>query len=522
MGEYFLGIDAGTESVRVGVFDANGRQLNFASCEYKTYFPRPGWAEQDPKEWWEALKTASREALKKSGISKEEVKGIGLDATSCTVVLLDKDGNPLRRAILWMDVRAAEEARFIASTHDDALKYNGWGSVSAEWMPCKLLWVKKNEPEIYEKAKTVFEYTDWIVYRLTGRIVGNISSVSIRWYYDNRRGGWPKSFYKKIGLEDAIEKFPREILPLGERVGGLTEEAAEELGLLPGTPVGEGGIDAFVAMIGLNVVKPGRLAFITGSSHLHLGLSEKEFHAPGIFGTYPDSVIPGYHTVEGGQISTGSIVRWFKNNLAGYAEKIAQEKGVSVYDVLNEGAIKIPVGSDGLILIDYFQGNRTPLVDPEVRGMFWGLTLSHTLYHLFRAIMEGVAYGTEHIFRTFQRAGYKPKEVFACGGATKSKLWMQIHSDVSNIPIYLTEEPEAASLGSAILGAVGSGHYKDIQEAAENMVHVKNVIEPNKENNEKYQFYIDKYIRTYQQMKDLMHEMVRHLNEEAKGNGGDK
>ena len=522
MGEYFIGVDAGTESVRVGIFDPKGKQIDFASCEYKTYFPRPGWAEQDPKEWWEALKTAFRKVMQKSGVSKEEIKGIGIDATCCTVVFLDEKGEPLRRALLWMDVRAADEARFIASTHDDALKYNGWGSVSAEWMPCKALWVKRNQPEIYEKSKTIFSYTDWIMYKLTGRITASINNASIRWYYDNRRGGWPVSFYKRIGLGDIIEKFPKDVLPLGEQMGVLSKEVAEDLGLMPGIPVGEGGIDAFVAMIGVNVVRPGRLAFITGSSHLHLGLSEKEFHAPGIFGTYPDSVIPGYHTVEGGQISTGSIVRWFKNNLAGREEIIAKERGVSVYDVLNEGASKIPPGSEGLILIDYFQGNRTPLVDPEVRGMFWGLTLSHTSYHLFRAIMEGVAYGTEHIFRTFKMAGYEPKEIYACGGATKSKLWMQIHSDVSNVPIYLTEEPEAATLGSAIIGAVGGGYYKDITEAAENMVHVKSVIEPNKENNEKYQFYIDKYIRTYQQMKDLMHEMVRHLNKEAQNDGGDK
>ena len=521
MGEYFLGVDAGTESVRVGVFDINGKQLDFASCEYKTYFPRSGWAEQDPNEWWDALKCAFREVMKKSGVTKEEVKGIGVDATCCTVVFLDKDGKSLRRGILWMDVRASEEARSIARTHDDALRYNGWGSVSAEWMPCKALWVKRNEREIYKKAKTIFSYTDWIIYKLTGRITASINNTSVRWYYDNKKGGWPLSFYKKIGLEDIVEKFPKDILPLGEKVEGLSGQAAEELGLLPGTPIGEGGADAFVAMLGLNVTRPGRLAFITGSSHLQLGLSKKEFHAPGIFGTYPDSVIPGYYTVEGGQISTGSIIRWFKNNLAGKEENIAQERGIDIYDVLNEGASKIPIGSEGLILIDYFQGNRTPLVDPEVRGMFWGLSLSHTNYHLFRAIMEGVAYGTEHIFRVFKVAGYEPKEIFACGGSTKSKLWMQIHADVSNVPIYLTEEPEAASLGSAIIGAVAGGYYKSLSEASENMVHITDSIKPNKENHEKYQFYIDKYIKTYQQMKDLMHEMVRHLNEEAK-NGGIK
>ncbi|MCL6437610.1 MAG: hypothetical protein K6T51_03280 [Rubrobacteraceae bacterium] len=520
-GPYLLGIDGGTGSVRVGIFDRWGNLVAFYSVEYETYHPQPGWAEQDPDQWWSSLVAAVRGAMSKSGISAEEVAGISLDTTSCTVVAMDENDRHMRPAILWMDVRAAEQARRLQETGDPALKYNGYGAVSAEWMPSKALWLKENEPEVYNSAKRICEYQDWMTHKLTGEWTASISNTSIRWYYDRNTGGWPETLYCDVGLDDVLTKFPDRVLDQGEIVGGLREEAAAELGLRAGTPVAEGGVDAFVAALGLGVVEPGKLALITGSSHVMIGQAAEPHYGQGFFGAYTDAMIPGQYTVEGGQVSTGSIVAWFKNNFAKSANQAARKRGVTPYDVLNEMARKVPIGSDGLIVLDYFQGNRTPYTDPLARGMIWGLSLSHGEGHIFRAILEGVCYGTEHILRTMREHGFRPAEIVAAGGSTKSELWMQMHADVSNIPISLTREGEAAVLGSAMLAAVGAGIYPDIQSAARNMVHTERTIEPDKEAHKEYQFYVDRYVETYPQMRELMHKTVRHVaSGGAKKTGG--
>jgi FGGY-family pentulose kinase len=505
-GPYVIGIDGGTESIRVGLFDLRGNLLLAKSSPYETRHPHSGWAEQDPEAWWGSLKEAMSALLGETRVSPNAIKGIGTDTTCCTVVFLDPNMMPLRKALLWMDVRAAKEARFIAESGHPALKYNGYGNVSAEWMPCKALWVKRNEPEIYEKAATVCEYQDFLNYRLTGQRTASINNASVRWYYDDDNGGFPADFYETIQLEDLIGKFPSRILDMDQSVGGLTREAASQLGLREGTPVAEGGADAFVGMIGLNVIAPGRLAFITGSSHLHLGMSPEPFHEKGIFGTYPNSVIRGQHTVEGGQISTGSILKWFATHFLGAQAMEARNMDKKLYEMMDEKAQTIPAGSEGLIVLDSFQGNRTPLVDPKLRGAIWGLSLRHGPEHVFRAILEGIAYGTEFIFRRFRDAGYETKEIYACGGPTRSRLWMQIHADVSNIPINIPKVQDAPLLGSAILAAVASGLYKTVREATENMVHISDRIEPEAANHEAYGFFVDQYVRSYGQLAELMHE----------------
>lgn len=508
MGPFVIGIDGGTESVRVGLFDLEGRLILYKSKSYVTHFPHSGWAEQDPEEWWVALCIAMSDLLKDSKAAPAAIKGIGVDATCCTVVFLDSKMLPLRKALLWMDVRAGREAQHIAECGHPALKYNGYGNVSAEWMPCKALWVKRNEPSIYSDAAIVCEYLDFLNYRLTGRKTASINNTTIRWYYNDEEGGFPLSFYESIGLEDLIAKFPPEILDMDQPIGKLTKVAASQLGLREDTIVVQGGADAFVGMIGLNVIEPGRLAFITGSSHLHLGLSHQPFHRRGIFGTYPNAVIRGLYTVEGGQISTGSIVKWFENHFLGYQAKEAADLNKSLYEFMEDKAKEVSLGSEGLIVLDSFQGNRTPLVDPNLRGAIWGLSLHHTPAHVYRAILESIAYGTEFIFRQFQEAGFETREIYACGGPTRSRLWMQIHSDVSGIPIHIPEVQDAPLLGSAILASVGAKLYPGVKEAAKNMVKIRECIEPDFTNHQTYRFYVDQYIATYSQLSGLMHKMA--------------
>ncbi|WP_119071032.1 FGGY-family carbohydrate kinase [Rubrobacter indicoceani] len=511
-GQYLMGIDFGTGGARVGIFDREGSPVVFHATEWETRFPRSGWAEQDPDDWWACLVRASRGALQESGVPPEEISGIAVDTTGCTVLAMDGKDRHLRPAIMWMDVRASDQAQRISETGDAALKYNGYGAVSAEWGLPKVLWLKENEPETFDKASHLCDCQDWLNNRLTGEWVSSINVVSAKYHYDRNTGGWPESLYEAVGAGDVLEEFPGPVLDLGDVVGELRREAAEELGLKAGTPVAQGAIDGFSGALGLGVTEPGKMALITGSSHTTIGQSAEPIHGRGFWGAYTDAMIPGQYTVEGGQVSTGSIVAWFKNHYAKTALEEGRRRSVDPYDILNELAKDIPIGSDGLVVIDYFQGNRTPHTDPLARGMMWGLSLSHTEGHMFRAIIEGICYGTEHILRTMRGHDFEPRLNVVSGGPTKSDLWMQMHADVSGVPIALTKVSEGPVLGSAMLAAVGAGIYGDVQESAKNMVHDEGTIEPNPEAHEAYRFYVDRYIDTYPQMKELMHRTVRYEN----------
>jgi FGGY-family pentulose kinase len=505
---YVIGIDAGTGGVRVGIFDMLGRPLVFTTREWATTHPKPGWAEQDPDEWWRALVAATKETIHRSQVSVDDIVAIGVDGTSSTVVCLDKEKKPLQQAILWMDNRAAVQAKRIFASGHPVLKRSQSG-VSAESLIPKVLWLKESRPEVYDKAAFFMEQVDWLNYKLTGEVSVSINHITHRWFYNNREGGWPVSFYSGIGLQNVTEKFPKDVLKLGDAAGRLSRTMAEELGLKAGTLVAEGGCDAYIGILGLNVTRPGRAALIAGSSHVLLPITDKEVYIKGIFGIHPDCVIPGLNVLEGGQVSSGSIVKWFKDNFTVDCEIEAKRRGCDHYDVLNELASKVPIGSEGLIVLDYWQGNRNPYTDYMVQGAIWGLTLKHRTGHIFRAIMEGVAYGTENILRTLSESGSKVEEIYISGGTVKSDLWLQIHADVSNVPFHVTEFPESTILGSAVCAAKGAGVYRDLVEASENMVRVKRVIEPNESSHEGYDFYFDKYKRTYFALKELMYEMAR-------------
>lgn len=513
MARYVLGIDAGTESVRTGIYDETGKCISFGVSENKNIHRHPGWGEQNVDQWNQSLIESIRRAFKNSIIRPEQIEGIGLDGTSCTVVFMDDKGQALRDAVMWMDIRASKEADEIASCGDPALKYVGFKKVSAEWFPCKNLWIKRNEPEIYEKSVTIFEQTDWMAYRLTGEITANINTVSIRWFYNQNEGGLPVSLYEKIGLGDIFSRLPDRIVEIGEVVGGLTLEFAELTGLREGIPVAGGAADAYMGVIGVNALKSGKLALITGSSQLLIGLTDRELHAPGIFGTFPGAIIPGLEVVEAGQSSTGSIIKWFvsqfvNRNITDEAER----RGISIYQVLDEQAAKIGPGSEGLVVLEHWQGNRTPWVDAESRGVIRGLTLKHTPAHVFRAIMEGVVYGTQIILQKMEEGGVVVDEIIACGGATQSDLWMQIHADVTGKRIVIPEEQQAVSLGSAIAGTIAAGIYPDLRVGADAMVRIAKVITPDKRKTEIYKEYVRQYEATYECLKDESAKLVRSLN----------
>ncbi|KNZ41928.1 FGGY-family carbohydrate kinase [Acetobacterium bakii] len=513
MAKYFMGIDGGTGSLRVAIFDEKGKNMGYEVVEYDTYFPKSGWAEQDDSEWWEAMKAAIPKAIKNSAVEAKDIAAVTCDGTTSTVVLFDKDDNILRKPILWMDVRAADQAQRISDAGHRMNHYYKSG-VPAESLIPKCLWIKENEPEIWGKTKTVFEYTSWMNWKLSGKKTVDNSIAAFRWFYDDLAGGWQKDFYETIGLGDLLEKIPENILKTGEVLGKVSAEAASVLGLCEDTLVIEGAFDACACMLGVGSVAPGGMAMIGGSSTCLFGLSEKEFHAEGVNGAYPNCAIDDTSLVEGGQSSSGSVLNWFKKNLApkSWFDE-AEAGGFTLYNIADKYAASVPIGCNGLIMLDYFQGNRAPYSDSLARGMFVGLSLSHETKHIARAILEGVAFGAAHCLKAMDECGYKVEKIYACGGMAESDLWLQIHADVTGIPIYITRESQSAGcLGDAMAGAVGYGLYASLEEAAENMVEVVKFYTPDAANHQEYKFFLDKYIALWPSVSDLVHDVVNHVN----------
>ncbi|MGO1509704.1 MAG: FGGY-family carbohydrate kinase [Actinomycetaceae bacterium] len=512
-GPFVMGIDFGTESCRVGIFDLVGQPVVFAATTYRTTHPRPGWAEQSPSDWWEALKASTGKALRESGLSGRDIKGISYDATTMTVVAMDRAGKAIRPAIMWMDVRATEQSQRVVGHPSAATRYTGGGTLppTAEWYPFKAAWLKENEPETYKQAYRLIDAPDWLTFQLTGQWTLNINTAAHRSYYDRDNGGWPVDLYEAAGAGDVFDKLPETVNDLGVQVGGLTSHAAEELGLTPGTPVAQGGGDAWHGQIGLGVLSPGKMTLVTGSSHVMSGQSAEPISGPGFFGGYVDGVVPGQYTVETSLTSSGSVLKWFKDEFCQDIVDAAERTGLNPYDVMNAQARDIPPGSDGVIFTEYFQGNRTPYSDSKARGTVSGLSLSHTRAHLYRAVQESVAYGVELNMRGLREVGFEVEEFVAAGGALKSADWIQMHADVTGVPITLTEVGDAVTLGSCILAAAGAGLHSSVAEAAEAMVHTRARLEPNRERHEEYSFYVDQYAKQYPALQDLIHDTVDHV-----------
>lgn len=492
---FFLTADGGTESLRARVYDSQGHCLGTQSVAYDTHFT-PGRAEQQPLDWWHNFITASRGAIAASGVDRSHIEAIAYATTSCTVVALDAHGDPLRPAILWMDVRASDEADAVLATGDEALKLNGAGKgpVSAEWMIPKALWLKRHEPEVFDRAHRICEYQDYLTFKLTGEWAASLDNVGLRWHYRNREGGWPRGILAALELESLEDKWPQRVVAPGEVIGTLTQAAARQLGLSPSVKVVQGGADALIGMIGLGVHQPGQLAMITGSSHLQFGVTEAPIHAPGVWGSYADIVYPDRWIVEGGQTSTGSIINWL-SRLSG---------GPLDYERLNAEAEKLPPGSEGLIVQDHFQGNRTPHTDPLSRGAIVGLSLGHGPHHVFRAVMEGIGFGTRAIIEAFQQAGYQSTEITVGGGAAASPLWLQIHADTSGLPVRVPASADAPSTGSAVLAGVGAGVFTSIDEGIATMVRPGRLVEPISDNVRRYADIYPRYAALYPALKEIL------------------
>jgi ribulose-phosphate 3-epimerase len=508
-----VGVDGGTESIRACLFDAHNGEIVGKSCAspYPTHYPNAGWAEQSPLDWYDRLGDSVRGALQSLEGHEDEVElcAICLDTTCCSVVFLDNAYQPLRPALLWMDARSAPQTKEILQKckGNPALDINcdGQGPLSAEWMTPKCLWVYQNERRnVWNKAKTVCEYQDYLNYQLTGCMVASSCNAASRWHWDGeecieqggtaKHPGRPLSMYKTLGISELAEKLPQQCLPMGALVGnGLTRRAAKHLNLPEGLPVVQGGPDAFVGMLGLGCIHPGQLCLITGSSHLHCVVTSKPSTAPGTWGAYRGAPLPGLYFAEGGQSSTGSILRWAKQKLF---EGERSENSLT-YEELDKAAAKVAPGCDGLVALETFQGSRTPVTDPLARGALVGLTLSHTRSHVWRALMEGVCFGTRSCVEGLAKAGHVADEIVIAGGAARSPLWLQMHADITGLPVVVCENGDAPLLGCAVLASVGIGIHRDFGAAVKAMVRPSRRVLPDSKTKRSY---TDLYKQVYSKL----------------------
>ncbi|MEI8200876.1 MAG: FGGY-family carbohydrate kinase [Eubacteriales bacterium] len=494
---FFLGIDFGTQSVRVGVVDEAGIIHAESECPYSTEYSESGWVTQSPASWWNSFITASKSAL--SGITSEEknkIHAAAVCATSSSVVMLDSMGNTLGDSMLWMDIRAREQAQRINNTHASVLNKCG-GEVSPEWLLPKVLWIKENTPEDYNRAQIIFEQLDYINYRLSGVLCASACNAVCKGNYDID-SGFDDSFMKEIGLEDYREKLALNVLQLGSKIGQLNQAALDSIGL-QGAEINlyQGGIDAHVAMYGMGVVDINRMAMIMGTSFVQFVLADKAPEMNGIWGPYRGAMSGDEYLLECGQISAGSLVKWFK--------QISNIQGANPYDVMMDEADAAGIGANGLRVLDYFQGNRTPYKNPDAKGVIYGLTLQHTRGHIYRALLESVACGARLIVDNFENNGIPIDRITVCGGVTRDPLWLQIIADVTGKNLIINDNTHAGGvMGCALIGAVGEGIYSGFTEAAASMTHVKRTILSDTNRHTLYEPVYRDYIQLYELLKPML------------------
>ena len=481
-GPAVLGLDVGTESARAGLFELDGRLLAEGQARYPTSFPAPGWAEQDPAAVWDAVCAALRGCLAAApGVTP---LAFSLAATAVTAVTVDDRDQPFEPALLWMDTRAAAEAAEITATGHPSLWYTG-GEVSPEWMLPKALWLRRHQPERYARARWLVELHDWIVFRLTGRWVLAAATASAEWGYDPHARAWPVDLLAEVGLADLTGRWPGEVLAPGEAAGSVTAAAAAATGLPRALPVFQGLMDSFAAALACDVFRPGRVVVSLGSSSSYMALSPGPVSDPRLLGPIRAALGPGTYLMQGGQTSAASLVRWFCAELGGGLDPAALDA---------EAAAGVPPGSDGIVALDTWQGSRTPFRDPLRRGAFTGLALGHGRAHLYRAMLEAVAYGGRQVTEAFAGAGITASELVLTGGGGRSELWRQIHADVIGRPLLRLDQAQPAALGSAICAAVGAGAFPDLRSAATAMSRVVSGAEPDPANRQAY----DAAFRAYQ------------------------
>jgi len=493
--KYLLGVDVGTYGTKTCLFSADGTLVSAARSEYGVSHPQPLWAEQDPEVWWRACTQTTREVMDKAGVDASAVSGIGLSAYVPPLVALDRRGEVLRPAIMSFDQRSLPQAqRLRERAGKEIFKIAGNRVAPGAFSSTSMVWLKEEEPEMFSKVYKFVHANGYIAHRLTGKFSMDYSNASMTLLFDVAKKTWSERLCDAVGVP--IEKLPD---PVGswEVVGGLTKEAAADLGLGAGEgiPVVAGGIDSACSMLGAGVVEPGMVFESIGSSIVFAYVSER--FVP------DDRLMNRCHVVQdrwinlAGMSTPGACYRWFREELGGAEKTVAEGLGIDAYSLLDEEAEGSPPGAHGLVFLPYFSGERSPIWNPDARGVFFGLTLSHRKADLIRAILEGGAYAVRDNMEALTEKGLRIGEVTVAGGGAKSGTWRKIMADVLGAPLRLASTVETATLGAAILAGCGAGVYSDPRIASKELASSSEAEKPRMEEHERYSSRFSLFKKVY-------------------------
>ena len=500
--KYYMGIDIGTFGSKGTLVDENANIVAQKSLNHEMEIPKPGYAEHDAdKVWWGEFCEISKALIEESKVAPEDIKGVGASAIGPCCLPVDKDLKPLRKGILYgIDCRAEKEIEYLENLIGKEEIFKRCGTpLTTQSAAAKILWVKNNEPDIYAKTYKFLTSTSYIVAKLTGRFaIDNYTAATWVPIYDMEKLDWVDDtslFCEKDQLADCLWS--------DEIAGTVTQEASKLTGLAVGTPVTTGTADASAEAFSVGVLTPGDMMIMYGSSifiiHVvpKLTVDDRLWAGPYLF--------KGTYSVAAGMSCAGTLTHWFKDNMALDIEKVCEENGANVYGEMAKLAEGIGPGSDGLIVLPYFSGERTPINDPRAKGMIFGLNLMHTRAHVYKALFEGVGYGINQHFNIFKNIGMETKKVMAVGGGTKNPVWMQAVSDISGKTQHVAEIETGAAYGDALIAALATGHYSSPEDVAAHIKLKKDII-PNAETKAVYDDCQSRYDRLYLQTKDIMSE----------------
>jgi len=505
--EYILAVDVGTTTVKSALFHVTGKLLALEGQEYPTYFPRPGWAEQDPDDWWNTAVQVVRGVLKRSRVDPGSILGVCVSSQRETMAFLDENGRSLGRVPIWMDRRSAPQAEKIKERINPEEIYRKTGLVvDATFTATKLLWFKENQPELLKRAKVGLQPKDYIIYRLTGVTVTDHTVASRTMLFNIHSQRWDDELIRDLGLDEYADLLP-ESLPSWEVAGEVTPEAASLTGLRAGTPVLAGTGDRTAEILGAGILDPSRVEESTGTGSTTATLLREPRLDPKMRFSVGVGPIPGTWALEAGMSTAGAILRWFRDNLAEGVNLLASSTKRRAYEYLDMEAEYVPPGSNGLIVLPFFSGARSPRWNPHARGVIFGLTVFHTRAHIFRAMMEGVAYELRKILEVLRELEIKPSELVLMGGGAKSPTWARIKSNVTGLEVVLPELLDAALGGDAMLVAVASGAVGGYGEAAKLFFKERVRIKPDAGAVEIYNRYYILYERLAEALNDYFKEV---------------
>ncbi len=496
---YYLGVDIGTSGTKTVLFDVQGNVIASKTEEYPLYQPQNGYAEQEPADWANAVLHTIAAVMQKSGVEKSDVKGIGLSGQMHGLVMLDRDNNVIRPAIIWCDQRTAKECeeitervgaeRLIEITANPAL---------TGFTASKILWVRNHEPENYAKCAHILLPKDYIRFILTGEYATEVSDASGMQLLDVPGRCWSDEVLQKLGIDKALLG---KVYESPEITGTLTAEAAAKTGLCEGTPVVGGAGDNAAAAIGTGVASDGKAFTTIGTSGVVFAHSSQISIDPkGRVHTFCCAV-PGCWHVMGVTQAAGLSLKWFRDNFCAAEMQTAKGMGVDEYYLMDKEAEQSPIGANRLLWLPYLMGERTPHLDANARGVFFGLSAMHQKRDLLRAVMEGVTYSLRDCLEVFREMEITVDSMMACGGGGSSPLWRQMLADLFGCAIQTTRSKEGPALGVAILAMVGTGAYSSVPEACAALIGTDKTCMPDADAVPVYEEYYQLYREIYPQLK---------------------